>query len=83
MSVELSQKERQLLLQLVDEEILWLRGEETSAREGSYKEELHTEEAILTEIVQKLSKENSDLKEPVREDHDALEKTKATHNHDF
>jgi hypothetical protein len=83
MGLQLSKMERETLLELIDNEMAWVREEETKCKDNLYKEKLHEEENLLTTLVQKLSREDSDLKEPVREDHDMLERTQSSHGQDF
>lgn len=83
MNVEVSDKERELLLELVDNEIAHLRQKQADEPESPFKEQSHEREDVLTHIVQALSQEHSDLKTAVREDHDELERTGSKHDYEL
>jgi hypothetical protein len=74
MELELSEQESELLLELIDGEMSRIRESESNKKRSDFSEQLYQREDILTRLIQKLSREGKDLKEPVREDHRVLEK---------
>jgi hypothetical protein len=83
MGLEIKTSEREILLELIDREMARIRQEQTNNKNSEYTEKLHQREDVLTHLIQKLSSERTDMKTPVREDHDELEKTAAVHDHNL